>query len=103
MIAAHERMELNAGTRVDLDAPLNLHEWADETTIANRATVEIDRLHDANILTEFNIDDTCLVESNATHGPLPRHRNRADSSASATIPSALYVRYGRPIPSLSNS
>jgi hypothetical protein len=48
---------LNPASLSDGCSPLYLYEWANEAIIANRASIEIDRLHNGDVLSKLGIDN----------------------------------------------
>jgi hypothetical protein len=59
---ANERMGLNATPLADDRPFLYLHKWPDEAAISNRATIQIDRLYNSDILAERDIDDRGITD-----------------------------------------
>ena len=52
-----EGVRLNTAPLTYLCSFLYLDEWPDEALISNRATIEINWLHDGDVLTKLNIDN----------------------------------------------
>jgi len=50
-----EGVRLNPAALTYLCSFLYLHKWPNEAAISNRATIEIDRLHDGDVLTKLNV------------------------------------------------
>ena len=46
----------------DLYALLYLYKWPDEAAVSNRASIEIDRLHDRDVFTKLNIHNSCMTD-----------------------------------------
>ena len=64
---ANESVALHACARANRYSALDFHKGADKHTIAQRATVEVDRFDQCNVLTELNVDDAVLVDSGLAH------------------------------------
>ena len=64
---ADEGVGLNPATFAYRGPFLYLHEWANKAVISNRAPVEIDRLHDVDVLAELNIDNPRLLDFGHLH------------------------------------
>src|SRR5712692_6283516 len=65
-------MRLDPAPLPDLYALLNFDERTDERVVIDRATIEIDRLHNGDVLPELDVDDSDgaklrLVHGGATH------------------------------------
>lgn len=51
-------MRLDTASLSNLHSLLNLHERSDERVVIDLATIEIDRLHNGDVLPELDIDDS---------------------------------------------
>jgi hypothetical protein len=63
---------LNPAASADGYPLLYLDEWPDEATLPNRATIEIDRLHDSDIFTKLNIDNSGMPDLRLCQAGLPQ-------------------------------
>ena len=59
---ADEGVGLNPAALADRYALLYLDEWPNEAVISNRATIEIDRLHDSDILPESGVHNSSMPD-----------------------------------------
>jgi hypothetical protein len=55
---ANKGMRLNAASLPNLHSLLDFDERTDERIVIDIATIEIDRLHNGDVLTEFDIDNS---------------------------------------------
>jgi hypothetical protein len=51
---------------------LYLDEWPNEAAISNRAPIEIDRLHDSDVSTKLNIDNSSMPDLGPRQARLPQ-------------------------------
>ena len=58
----NKRVRLNPASLPDSCSLLYLYEWADETGISNRASIEIDRLNHRNVFSKRYINDPCITD-----------------------------------------
>ena len=63
---------MNPAASADGYPLLYLDEWSNETAISNRATIEIDRLYDSDILTKLNIDNSGMPDLGPRPAGLPQ-------------------------------
>jgi hypothetical protein len=57
-----ERVRLNPASLTDIYSLLYFNEGSDEAILSNRATMEIDGLHNRDVFTERDIDYTCMLD-----------------------------------------
>jgi hypothetical protein len=63
-------VRLNPASLPDGYSLLYLYEWADEATIANCASIEIDRLHHGDVFTKRYINNCCMPDFWLCHNDL---------------------------------
>ena len=65
---ANKGMTLYARTCANGGTPLDFHKGPNKHTVAQSAPIEVDWFDQCDILAEFNVDDTVLVDSGLAHG-----------------------------------